>query len=126
VSSKAPAEPAIILYDGLCGMCTKAAVRGRKYQRPGALRWVDNGSPEGQALLARFGLSAVADDSLIVIEGNRVSTESSAAVRTALRLRWPWRASAALWLVPKPLRDAGYRWVAARRDRQCALPPVAK
>lgn len=120
------APPAIALYDGACGLCTKTMLRGKRHQRPGAIEWVDSGSEEGQALLRDRGLLGKEQDSLVVIEGARASLESAAVVRLTLRLRWPWKSSAALWIVPKPLRDAGYRQVAARRARHaaCQLPPA--
>ena len=122
--SAKPRGQAIVLFDGSCGMCTANMRRGMRYQRPGAIRWVDNGSEEGQALLRERGLLGKEQDSLIVIEGGRVSLESGAVVRTALRLRWPWKASAATWVVPKPLRDALYRRVSANRAKHaaCRLP----
>lgn len=118
------AAPAIVLYDGSCGLCTGTMSRGQRCQRPGAIEWVDNGSSEGQALLREHGLLGKEKDSLIVIEGDRVSIESAAIVRSSLRLRWPWKASSALWIVPKPLRDAVYRRVSASRARHaaCRLP----
>jgi predicted DCC family thiol-disulfide oxidoreductase YuxK len=118
------AEPAIVLYDGACGLCRGLVVKGRRRQRPGAIEWLDSASAEGQALLRRRGLLGREADSLIVVEGDRVSLESAAAVRITLRLRWPWKAAAAVWIVPRPLRDAAYRAVAKRRSRHaaCGLP----
>ena len=117
--------PAMVLYDGACGMCRDSAEKGRRFQRPGAIEWVDANSEEGRRILTERGLLEKAKDSLIVVEGGRVSLESSAVVRAALRLRWPWKAYAAVWLVPRLWRDAAYRRIAARRlrDEACALPP---
>ena len=53
----------------------------------------------------------------------RAWLRSAAAIQVARRLRWPHKAQAALWLVPRPWRDAAYRWVAKRRHRDaCELP----
>lgn len=121
---KTATGPAVVLYDGSCGVCTDSMLKGKRYQRAGALEWVDNGSETGQALLRERGLIGKERDSLIVVEGDRVSLDSTAIVRSALRLRWPWKAYAAIWVVPKPLRDAAYRRVAANRARhaECRLP----
>jgi predicted DCC family thiol-disulfide oxidoreductase YuxK len=54
---------------------------------------------------------------MVAVVGDRAFLRSAAVVQVAKRLRWPWKAHAILWLVPKPLRDAGYRWVARRRRR---------
>jgi predicted DCC family thiol-disulfide oxidoreductase YuxK len=119
-------DAAIVLYDGACGMCVDAAEKGRRWQRPGALRWVDNASAEGRAILRRHGLEGEADRSIVVVDSRGATTESAAAVRVARRLRWPWKAYAALWVVPKPVRDWVYRRIAARRIRTCALPGEAE
>src|SRR5688572_28806945 len=80
--------PAIVLYDGSCGTCTVNMERGKRYQRPGALEWVDNGSEEGQALLRGRGLLGKEQDTLIVLEGDRAYLDSDAVVRSAQGLRW--------------------------------------
>ncbi|HUR25137.1 MAG TPA: DCC1-like thiol-disulfide oxidoreductase family protein [Candidatus Thermoplasmatota archaeon] len=119
--------PAIVLFDGSCGMCTGNMLRGRRWQRAGAIEWVDNGSDRGRSLLRDHGLLGKEQDSLIVIEGDRVSLGSSSIIRTALRLRWPWKASAAMWLAPRPLRDAVYRRVSANRSKHSACKfPAAR
>jgi predicted DCC family thiol-disulfide oxidoreductase YuxK len=116
--------PAIVLYDGGCGMCTSNADKGRRYQRPGALEWIDNGSEAGQALLRRRGLLGQERDSLIVLDGDRAFLDSDAVVRSAQGLRWPWRAYAGIRFLPKGWRDAAYRRIAANRTRhaECRLP----
>ncbi len=88
--------PAIVLYDGGCGMCSAGARRGQRWQKTGALRWVDNGSDEGQALLRERGLVGKEQDTLIVLDGGRAYVESAAVVRSLRGLRWPWKAAAAL------------------------------
>jgi predicted DCC family thiol-disulfide oxidoreductase YuxK len=54
---------------------------------------------------------------VVLIENGRVHTLSSAGLRIARRLRWPWPVLAVLLIVPKPLRDIPYRWVARNRYR---------
>lgn len=119
-----PARPAVVLYDDHCGMCTANAAKGRKYQRAGALEWVGNSSDEGQALLRGRGLLGKEQDSLIVLDGDRAFLDSDAIVRSAQGLRWPWRACAGIRFLPKALRDAAYRRIAANRSRhaECRLP----
>lgn len=114
--------PATVYYDGACGMCVGTARAGQQHGVPGALRFVDNGSDEGRAALRALGMEARADDTLIVTVDDRVYTESGSVVEVARRLRWPRRAWTALWLVPRPLRDAVYRRVARNRSRACELP----
>ena len=110
-------EPATILIDGECGLCTRASHFGMRRAAPGKLRFIAIQSPEGLDLLRRHGLEAAAADTMVAVVGDRTYVRSAGVVQVAKRLRWPWRAQAALWLVPRPLRDAGYSWVSKRRNR---------
>lgn len=108
-------QPATIVIDGECGLCKRAAAYGVGKGRPGLLRFVAQQDPEGAALLEAAGLRAAAADTMVAFVGGRPYLRSAAVVQVAKRLRGWRRLQAALWLVPKPLRDAGYRFVAKRR-----------
>lgn len=84
-------------------------------------------SPEGRAILEWYGLPTENFSSFVLSEGARLYTQSTATVRIASQLGFPWKLAAVLWLIPRPLRDWGYRLVAANRYRlfgqreQCVL-----
>ena len=67
-------------------------------------------------------------ETMYLIEDGRVYTRSDAVAYSARHLRWPWRALAAITLVPRAARDAVYRFVARNRYRwfgtraECAIP----
>lgn len=74
-------------------------------------------------------------DSMVWVErGNgheRVFIRSDAALRAAAHLGGLWRAAAAVRIVPRPLRDAIYRFIARHRHRfaggpVCVLPTAAE
>jgi predicted DCC family thiol-disulfide oxidoreductase YuxK len=110
-------QPATIVIDGECGLCRRAAAYGMGKGRPGMLRFVAQQDGEGAAILERFGLRKEAADTMVAVVGERAFVRSAAVVQVAKRLRGARRMQAALWLVPRPLRDAGYRFVARRRHR---------
>ena len=58
-------------------------------------------------------------DSIVVRDGGACYVHSAAALRLVRRMRLPWRWLGVLALVPAPLRDAVYRWVA--RHRRCLI-----
>lgn len=115
------ASPLVVLYDGSCGLCHKGVRYAQRRGRPGAYRFLAIEQPEAQALLASFGLADEAQDTMVAIEGGRAFVRSSATVRIACRFRWPHRWHMLLWLVPRPVRDAAYRFVARRRRHVCVL-----
>ena len=66
-------------------------------------------------------------DSVILVEDGRVFVESTAALRIARRLAWPWPLLSIFMIVPPPLRDVVYRFIARRRYRwfgrdECLVP----
>ena len=85
-------------------------------------------NPEGAALLANTH-HREATRSLILIEDDEISLRSTAVLRIARRMTTPWHWAAVFLLVPRPIRDAVYRVVAAIRHRiagrsnACEIPP---
>lgn len=118
----------IILFDGTCAFCERSvrfvATRDNGYFKFGASQ-----NPEGQALLAKFGTSRDAARSMILIEDGEISLRSTAVLKIARRMTAPWRWAAIFLWVPRPIRDAIYRVVAAVRHRiagpanACEIPP---
>jgi len=118
----------IILFDGTCAFCERSvrliATRDHGYFQFGASQ-----NPEGRALLERFGTSREATRSIILIEGERIYLRSDAVLRIATRMRAPWKYAGVFLWVPRPIRDAVYRVVAAIRMRiagtsnACEIPP---
>ena len=123
------APAAVILFDGTCAFCEGAV---RFIARRDASRYFRFGASQTAAaarLLAPFGLTRETARSLILIEEGRVFLRSTASLRIARRLGWPWRLAAAALVLPAPLRDLVYRAVAAVRHRvagasnACEVPP---
>lgn len=120
-------EP-VILFDGTCAFCERSvrliATRDNGYFKFGASQ-----NPEGQAILARFGTTREAAKSLILIEGDQLYLRSDAVLRIAQRMHAPWKYAAVLLWVPRPVRDAVYRCIAAvrhylaGRSNACEIPP---
>lgn len=99
------------MYDGDCGVCRRSVEFVRRRARPGRLEPVPYQETEVPA-----GADPTA--SVLVVDGDRVLDQSAAVVRVLWSLRGLWPvAGGALWLVPRPLRDLGYRWVARNRHR---------
>jgi predicted DCC family thiol-disulfide oxidoreductase YuxK len=119
----------IVLFDGTCGFC-EGSVRFIARRDPaGYFHFAPSQWPQAQAALAAHGLTREAARSLVLIEGDRVYLRSTASLRIAARLTAPWRWARVLLWVPRPLRDAVYRVVAAvrhrlaRRSNACEIPP---
>ena len=118
----------MILFDGTCAFCERSvrfvATRDRGYFKFGASQ-----TPAGQAVLARHGAGALAAGTMIMIEEGRVYMRSDAVLRIAARMTAPWKYARVFLAVPRPLRDAMYRFIATNRHRisgrsnACDIPP---
>ena len=123
-----PGSNAIILFDGTCAFCERSvrliASRDNGYFRFGASQ-----NPQGRALLGQLGTSREAAKSIILIEDGRLYLRSDAVLRIAGHMSAPWKFASLLLWVPRPIRDAVYRVVAAIRIRiagtsnACEIPP---
>lgn len=109
-------EGAIVLFDGVCHLCNGAVRWIIRRDRRARFRFAAMQSDTGAALLAQYGVPP-GTDSMVLIEGGRWFAESTAALRIARRLGGLWPLACVLVIVPKPLRDGIYRFVARRRYR---------
>jgi predicted DCC family thiol-disulfide oxidoreductase YuxK len=108
---------AIMLFDGVCNLCN-ASVNfiidhdPRNYFRFAALQ-----SDVAAPYLARCDLPRDFLAGVVLVEGGRCFTRSTAALRIVRRLGGLWPLLYVLVAVPRPLRDAAYGWLIARRYR---------
>jgi predicted DCC family thiol-disulfide oxidoreductase YuxK len=104
----------VVLFDGLCNLCD-GSVRFIIDRDPkGVFRFAPLQSDIADALLARCPEAAHAD-SIVLVEGERCYTRSTAALHIARRLRGGWPVLAWLRVIPRPFRDGFYSWVARNR-----------
>lgn len=128
-NTAADADGPIVLYDGVCGLCDRSVQLILRNDRRGRFHFAALQSPAGQALLQKFGLSASALDSIVLVEGGRAWRKSRAALRIARRMDAPWPLLWPLALVPAAVADRAYDLVARNRYRifgkldACTLPP---
>lgn len=101
-----------LFFDGVCNLCDGFVNFVADHD---AGRRVKFGAQQKHYdLLARIG--APTDlSTLVLVQGERFYLYSEAALRTMAVLDAPYGALAALMLVPRPLRDWGYKLVATHR-----------
>ena len=113
----APVEQPVVLFDGVCNLCNGSVQFIVRHDPAGRFRFASLQSEAGRALLRRHGLDPADLFSVILVEGGRAYSRSDAALRVAGGLSGGWRAVGALRVVPRPLRDLVYGWVARNRYR---------
>lgn len=118
----------VVLFDGQCVLCNGSVRFLIRHDRRRRLRFVAAQSEKGQAILAFFDYPTDRFSTVLLVEGSRLYTRSTAFMRLMAGLPWPWKVVSAFWLVPRPLRDVGYNFIARHRYRwfgrydQCRLP----
>src|SRR4051812_16158363 len=104
----------VILFDGHCGLCNGWVDFLLVRDRHRRFRFASLQSDPAKALLREFGAAAFAE-TVVLIQGDGIYTRSTAALRAFRTLGFPWRLLGVLLLVPQPLRDAVYDFVARHR-----------
>jgi predicted DCC family thiol-disulfide oxidoreductase YuxK len=110
-------EPSLVLFDGHCNLCTGSVNWVIDHDPAGRFVFASLQSDVGRATLARFGMDPGRTDSVVLVEGDRAYSRSAAALRIARRLAPPWPLLAFLAVIPTPVRDWVYDWIASHRYR---------
>lgn len=122
-----PAAP-ILLVDGVCNLCSGSVRFIADRERAPRLYFASLQSSVGRRLLREHGIDPDALASLVLIDAEGAHHRSDAALRIARELRAPWSWLTVFRIVPRPLRDAVYDFIARYRYRWfgrqdvCMLP----
>jgi predicted DCC family thiol-disulfide oxidoreductase YuxK len=123
----------LVLYDGVCGLCNRLNQFILARDVADRFRFAPLQSALARDLAARYGRSALDLDTVYVIAdfggpGERLLDKSRAIFHVLGRLGGLWSVARVLSLLPKPITDAAYSFVARRRYRWfgqsevCLLP----
>lgn len=117
----------IVLFDGHCNLCHGFVVFIIRRDPQGLFKFASLQSDPGRKLLADAG-RVDSLDSVVLVEGGRIFDRSTAGLRILRRLGWLWPLAYAFIIVPRPVRDMVYNWIARNRyawfgrTPQCLLP----
>ena len=154
VSEDAPVEPVtageaseksdpavgsdVLFFDGECLFCQTRVRWLQRRDRDGHLTFAPLQGALAARCLAGTGLTDGQDggsgvSTMVLVAGfgrpgAEIFVKARAVAAVAARLPCPWRLGGLLALIPRPLADVGYDWVAKRRHRwarpaACALGP---
>ena len=104
----------VVLFDGVCNLCNGFVDFVIKRDPHGRIRFGSLQSLAGKKLVAEFELSQDIEY-LVLVQSDRTSIKSSAALRACRHLRFPWPAAQIFLLVPRFLRDWVYDRMARNR-----------
>lgn len=118
----------IVVFDAKCLLCSAWVKFLLRHDKRGVFRFASIQRPSGLALLQQNGLDPDNLETLLLVTETGAYRHTAAILRVLNGLGWPWRLAWIVWLIPTPLRDALYRWIARNRYRifgrseHCYLP----
>jgi predicted DCC family thiol-disulfide oxidoreductase YuxK len=118
----------ILLFDGVCNLCNSTVQWILARDKKAQFRFAALQSEIGQALLIQHGIDTQSIDSVILIDGDRVFIKSDAALEVATRIGGAWTLMGIFYIIPRPIRNIVYDWIARNRYRwfgkhnECWLP----
>ena len=117
----------VVYYDGLCGLCDRFVRFTLLRDRAHRYHFAPLQGDTARTRLTHLS-NPEASGTVILEDDGTFRVRSDAALSIVSGLGGVWRAAAVLRLVPRPLRDAVYDWVARHRARwfgrreECRLP----
>src|SRR6266853_2566925 len=106
----------LMLFDGVCVLCSRGCRFVSKRDRRGYFRFVPIQLTEGRPLAEHLGIDPDRPDSFAFLASGQAYVKSEAVLRIARELpRWQWT-----WIfqfIPRVIRDAIYAFVARNRYR---------
>lgn len=107
-------NPPIVFFDGTCVLCDRTVRLLLHADRLGRLRFAPlQGSTARQLLPSGGGLP----DSIVLLNSAGVHVRSDALLGALKELGGPWGMLRLLGIIPRPVRDSAYDWLASRRSR---------
>jgi predicted DCC family thiol-disulfide oxidoreductase YuxK len=111
----------VVLFDGDCTLCNASVRFIVRRDTRGVFAFRPLQDEVSRRTLAALG-HPEPPDSIALLDARGVHFRSDAALAIAARLGFPWNLAAVFRLVPRPLRDAVYDFIARRRHRWFGRP----
>lgn len=108
---------AIIFFDGVCNLCNGAVQFVIARDLKDHFRYASLQSEFAKHKLSMFGIDPEKEDSILVLEHNKVYRQSAAVLRITRKLGGLWPLLYAGIIFPPFVRNAIYRWIAKNRYR---------
>jgi predicted DCC family thiol-disulfide oxidoreductase YuxK len=112
-----PDDKALILFDGVCVLCSGFARFVAKHDVAAQFRFAQAQSELGRALFRHYGLDDIAFETNLLITQGRAYGRLEAFAQILGMLGAPWSVARILLLLPRPLRDFLYGRIARNRYR---------
>ena len=107
----------VVIFDGVCNLCAHSVRFVLNHEADQTLRFTALQSPAGARLMRDLGLDPVDAKTFVLMADGRAYVKSDAAIRVSRYFRGPWRLLGAIRIIPRPIRDWAYDFIARNRYR---------
>lgn len=118
----------LILFDGVCNLCNNSVTFVIERDPSAYFQFAALQSEQAAERIAEFTDKTALPDSIVLIDEKGLHTRSTAALRVARHLSGIWPLLYVFAVIPAPIRDIVYDWIARNRYRwfgkedSCMLP----
>ena len=126
---KIPKNKQLILFDGVCNLCNTSVNYIIKYDKKNVFRFVALQSEIGQKIVKEFNIDPKKTDSIILFsEEQKLSYKSTAALKIANHLNFPFNILVVFLIIPPFIRNWVYDYIAKNRykwygkRKECMVP----
>lgn len=109
-----PKEGPVLLFDGLCHLCSKSVQFILSHEKDHQLRFASLQSPVGKMILEQIEVTPTSE-TLVYYSESGIETYSAAALACTRHLKAPWNWLSILKIIPATIRDLVYRQIAKNR-----------
>jgi predicted DCC family thiol-disulfide oxidoreductase YuxK len=107
----------IILFDGVCNLCSGSVQFIIKRDRKRLFKFASLQSELAHQRLQQLGILTHSFQSIILLKDDRVLQQSDAALEIAKNLNGLWPLFYSFKILPQFIRDGIYAWIAKNRYR---------
>jgi predicted DCC family thiol-disulfide oxidoreductase YuxK len=118
----------IVLFDGVCNFCNSSVNFIMDRDKKNIFKFAALQSEAGEKLQRKFSLDPKVLSSLILIEDDKYYTKTTAALRVAKKLGFPWNLVYIFIFIPPAIRNIAYNIIAKYRYKwfgkkeSCRIP----
>ena len=105
----------IILFDGVCNLCNSSVQFIIKRNKKQHFYYASLQSDVAKEILLQHLEKKITLDTIVFVEKGNIYTKSTAALRISRYLDGLWKFAYVLIIIPRPIRDAFYDFVAKKR-----------
>jgi predicted DCC family thiol-disulfide oxidoreductase YuxK len=107
----------IVFFDGICILCNRSVDFILKRDRKKRIKFASLQSGFANDFLHKHQYEMAGKDSIIFFENGKIYSKSSAVIKIAGYLGFPWFLARSLYVIPLRLRDTIYDYIARNRYR---------